>query len=121
MAFKLDYYPDSVAGAFGKPAGAKGICSYHLPELEKITRKIGDFENVLLITGNSEQSRADFNNINGIVRVYSKPYHISLQADSQKELSDLAFQLSEQLANAGHPYYSLPYDHSQVEEVKEAA
>ncbi len=96
MVFKIDYYPDSVAGAFGKPAGGKGVCSCHMPGLEKIAGLISNKPGV---------------------SIHQKPYHLSLEANSPRELSDLAFQLSEQLAKAGFPYYSLPFDYSQFEEV----
>ena len=37
--FRLDYWYNSVAGAF-KPDGAKGICQYYKPDIEKIKKEI---------------------------------------------------------------------------------
>lgn len=95
MVFKLNYYPDSSVGIFGRPNGEKGICSYHIPGLKKIAEII--------------------NNIPGIT-IHKEPYHLSLEAETPKKLSKLAFSISEQLADKGIPY-SLPFDYSQIEEV----
>lgn len=120
MVFRLDYYPNSAVGAFGKPAGAKGVCSLHMPELEEMARILGEFDSMLLITGNKEFSRIDYSGMQGFIRVYHNPIHLSLHAETPKELSNFAFELSEQLVKEGFSHYSLPFDYSQVEEVKEA-
>lgn len=119
MVFSISYYPDSVAGAFGKPAEGKGICSYHLPELERMAERITNLPIVIGIYNHKAGiSATGFKNQKGFFYIHQKPYHLSLEADSPKELSDLAFELSEELNKAGFPYYSLPFDYSQVVEVK---
>ncbi|VVB77799.1 Uncharacterised protein [uncultured archaeon] len=117
MAVSISYYP-RCAGTDCAPTGKKGLCCHYFPELEKITELVSDLPMVLAVYHTKpELSSVSFKDKNGFFSIHKKPYHLSLEANSAKELSDLALDLSMKIADLGFPYYSLPYDHSKVEEI----
>ena len=96
--FKLDYWHNSVSGAF-KPSGAKGICNYYKPDLDRIRKEVEDKDSKKLRSGEEEIFRFDLGDVvfrdDGYTSGDEERFPpMSLRTSgSKKDLNDLAYGL----------------------------